>query len=750
LLYALVLVVGIGLAFTPLVPPVGAIDPTASPAPDQTPTAVPDPTATAVPDPTVTPAPDPTPAPAPDPVATPAPEATIAPPEPPAGPFVAHVWVDDMGGPTGTRSTGGVDAPRSAVERFHVYVVRFQVVNETDADSIMQPALAIASGTDGVGFSAVPAVDPVPGSPFYAASDLARSYDVRTLEIAVADMRLATSTDPIAIPTTGSASWGANPGEPLALPAHSFTEVEFAVRATADAEWLAAYQLRLMDGSTALDGPPASLIMRAKPAVRLSPGQRSGTDVETSLAYPLDLAASQRNAMASARLSADGRLSGVSYGLLASPLSAFDSPHGDISLTSDTCAACHSGHRAQGVMLLREAAPQATLCFRCHDGSGAVADIEAQYTDPTVPANDSSTSRWYSHAATGAAAVTHRNDRGDEFSGRLDRHASCADCHQPHIADASLASETVAGWTASGALAGAAGVSVVNGGAGTSPTYTLNQTTAYEYELCFKCHSGFTQLLADDPAHPSRWSLDKAVELNPANLSFHPIEAPGTNQPADGVLCPTDPLYCGYMTNSLHEGSPYKLWNFDRTSTIRCTNCHGDSRLATPLSPPDADARLAPHAVKNQGILIANYRIGDLIGTSTAIGLKPATQPYAAADFALCYTCHAEEPFVDPSGDPVGTSNFGFHGLHTYALTSHGTGGRDIDTAGAGQGNALCSECHFRIHGNAYPVSGQTPTTRLVNFAPDVLPYLGVLEFDSTAQTCTLTCHGKAHTGFGY
>lgn len=736
LLSVVVLVLGVGLAFTPLVPPVGAIDPTAPQAPEQTPTGAPDPTATQVPEPTATTAPGPTPSSAPDPGATSAPAVTEAPPAvPAAGLHVAHVWVDDMGRPTGTRSAGLIDTERSSIERFHVYVVRFQVVNLTDAEIVLKPTLQVAA--DGATFTPVPAVDPVSGDPFYAASDQARSYDVRALEIAVGDLRLATSASPDALATAGTSAWGVNPAGPLTLPAHSFSEVEFALRATADAEWLTAYQLRLTDGDTALDGPRADLVMRAKPAVRLSPGQREGTDVEADLAYPLDLAALQRNTLASATLSAEMRLSGVSYGLMVSPFSAFDSPHGDVSLTSDTCAACHSGHRGQGAMLLQEAAPQATLCFGCHDGSGADADVEAQYTEPTVPANDPGTSRWYSHAATSAAATTHRSDRGDEFSGRLDRHAGCADCHQPHIADGSLATETADGWTASGALAGAAGVSVVNGAAGTSPAYTLGRTTAYEYELCFKCHSGFTQLPAADAARPSRWALDKAVEFNPANLSFHPVEAQGTNQ-------------TGRMGASLSGTSPYKLWDFLSTSTVRCLNCHGDSRLATPGSPPDADARLAPHAVKNQGVLIANYRVGDLIGASTTLGLKPATQAYLANDFALCYACHAEEPFVDPSGDPVGTSNFPLHGLHTYALTSHGTGGRDIDTAGDGQGNALCSECHFRIHGNAYPVSGQTPTTRLVNFAPDVLPLGGVLEFNSAAQTCTLTCHGKAHTGFGY
>jgi len=35
-------------------------------------------------------------------------------------------------------------------------------------------------------------------------------------------------------------------------------------------------------------------------------------------------------------------------------------------------------------------------------------------------------------------------------------------------------------------------VNVVNAAAGDAPTYTLNPTSALEYQLCFKCHSGYT------------------------------------------------------------------------------------------------------------------------------------------------------------------------------------------------------------------------------------------------------------------
>jgi predicted CXXCH cytochrome family protein len=437
--------------------------------------------------------------------------------------------------------------------------------------------------------------------------------------------------------------------------------------------------------------------MGARPPVKLSPGQRTGVEVDPPVVYRQTRGA----------------------------------PHGPYSLTTDACATCHSTHRAASSMLLNQAAPQSELCFTCHGGNGATSNIAAQYSDPGVPANNPGTGSYYSHEATVVSG--HVSDQGsDEFGGVLNRHAACADCHQPHRADGTLAVETTQGWTASGALLGASGVSVVNGAAGDAPTYTRTATSAFEYQLCFKCHSGYT-ILNPQTGPPSTWALDKAVELNPANLSYHPVEAPGTNQTAQ--------MDVGLSGDPVYGSSPYKLWQFTSDSTIRCVSCHGDSRLGTPGSPPDAGARLAPHAVANRGMLIENLRDRTLKGASEA---------YQASDFALCYVCHGEYPFVDTTMDPLPSTNFPLHGRHTAAIASFSGPGGTIDDDGAGHGNALCAECHFRTHGTTYAVDGQAPASRLVNFAPNVQPYLGTLEWNAAGGTCTLTCHGVPHAAWSY
>ncbi len=408
--------------------------------------------------------------------------------------------------------------------------------------------------------------------------------------------------------------------------------------------------------------------------------------------------------------------------------------HGPYSLTATQCGTCHRAHTAKAPNLLVKGS-QGALCLSCHNGSAANANVQAQYA--LVPGvNNPAAREYYSHDAF--APSTHTRSELDEFGGVSNRHSECADCHNSHKARATPNSvQTTDGWDASGRLSGVSGVSVVNGAAGTAPTYTflngITQVMTREYELCFKCHSGSTLLPPPIAGKPSTDYLDKAVEFNPKNPSFHPVEAAGTNQTPK-------------MVDSLKGSSPYKLWNFTPTSTIRCLNCHASSGTpdASATPPPAVDGALAPHASSNRGILLRNY---------TDRVLKTTNAAYSAADFALCFVCHAEAPF---SSETATATNFKLHGLHLTKLAKDGVvaTGLDINTPGAGQGNAICAECHFRLHSTTNKVGTQdVPGSRLVNFAPNVTPNGGILSWapgSTGSGSCTLTCHGQQHTGFGY
>jgi len=403
--------------------------------------------------------------------------------------------------------------------------------------------------------------------------------------------------------------------------------------------------------------------------------------------------------------------------------------HGPYAINTAQCDTCHRGHSAKGANLLVKAS-QSSLCFSCHDGTGANANVQIQY-DLKRPVNNAVTREYYSHDAL--TPSTHTRSELDEFGGLSNRHSECADCHNSHQAKAAPDSAQVAdGWDASGRLSGVSGVSVLNGAAGTAPAYTfLNGITnvmTREYQLCFKCHSGSTVLPPPIAGKPSTDLLDKAVEFNPNNPSFHPVEAAGTNQTPK-------------MAESLAGSSPYKLWNFTPGSTVRCLNCHASSST-TDVPLPLPGSALAPHTSSNRGILLRNYQ--DRV-------LKTTNAAYSAGDFALCYVCHGEAPF---SSETATATNFKLHGLHLTKLAVKGAGGTDIDTPGAGQGNAICAECHFRLHSTTNKVGTQAvPGSRLVNFAPNVQPNGTTLSWTqgtTGSGSCTLTCHGAPHNGYSY
>lgn len=653
--------------------------------------------------------------------------------------------------------------------RFDAFRVRFQIRNADLPTTSLVPRLQYRVGGFGT-FDDVPAGDAVPGLPFYVGAEWRRTgVGTGTLPgqpqelISAAEMLVRDTDDPTQAPATGRRVMGSAGTAGIAVPGDSYTEVEFSVRASIDLPPGAWFELRLTDDGHAIPGATiASVIAESTPRVDLTPGQRDGVPVgsppDARPYNPRGIASIEFPLVTPGVIAALwGNPGGVpAYRLAvavarapdAQPqLSAPDlSPHETgPSLDSDTCAQCHSAHTAASSPLLAasgrsplsatsyllpsltgvgsfalaagNSSPSDALCLTCHDGNGSSSKVQVPFgAAPT--AVDQSARDYYSHNATSNPSLL------------------CATCHNPHIATGAPAIQTTTGWTIAGAQLSVAGLVATNGAAGTTPTYTIEDGSAghqptREYELCLKCHTG-AALASNAGQPPSQQALDKGIELNPANDSYHPVEGAGRNTTAAMAL-------------SLAGTSPYKMWNFATDSTMRCVNCHADSSKYNPSNPPTAGSDLAPHSSQYRGILIQDYR--DLV-------LKSSGEAYAAADSALCLVCHAEEGFVSNSaGAPT---NFRLHQVHLTGIAGKGTGGTDIDTPGAGQGNAVCAECHFRIHGTAlaYQV-GDRSNTRLVNFAPNVLPDggTGTLRWTATGVgtgTCTLTCHGKVHDSATY
>jgi predicted CXXCH cytochrome family protein len=588
-----------------------------------------------------------------------------------------------------------------------------------------------------------------------------------TVTIPVGELHLTAPAD--ATPAPGQRSSGVNPVRPYAVEPGTVTEQEFTFALSIDATYSTTYELRVTNAAEPIPGLSTAVVsVGAAPATLVSPAQQDGVDVASLTDPSAATTATQSGTTTYALIaptdqtaptteSAPTATSATTYPLLASAaatepaLSDADEVYvgtvgaagpGTIhnpggSTVSGQCGACHQTHTAPS-QNLSKAPSETEQCYTCHAGGVGGADVRAQYA-LGQPANDPATRSYYSHDTTDPG--DHSLDSQNEFAGKLTRHSQCSDCHDPHGATTTKSVMQATGWTAPGGFTKVSGVAVTNGAAGSVPSYTwldgMVQPVTAEYQLCFKCHSGFTTLPDDVPGKPSQSFTDLSVDFNPANKSYHPIEAPGVNQTQK-------------LADSLDGGSSYKLWKFKTTDTVRCVSCHASNTTGTSSDPAQnaPDATLTVHASTNRGILIRPYenRV-----------LSKAGQFYDAKGAALCLTCHMEEPFMNRYRPAAATAtNFVFHGLHMTGISAKGSGGLDIDTPGAGQGNARCAECHFSSHGTTQLPNGQNVAgDRLVGFSPNVLASKsvgGVPTFTKTATggTCTLTCHGEDHQAASY
>jgi len=555
-----------------------------------------------------------------------------------------------------------------------------------------------------------------------------------TSTIAVADLNFS---EPDGLtPVPGQRSSGPNPVSAYAMAAGTVTEQEFTVGVSIDAAYGATYELRVTNAGEPIPGLElVQVAIGTEPETILSAGQQSGVavSVDTSgVTYPL---VGSSTVVTTA----------TEYALFTNLATAETTPT-TVSVTAPgtihdpgggECSVCHQTHSAQSRTLIK-ATSETGQCYTCHAAGVGGADVAAEYA-LGQPANNPETRSYYSHDTTDPG--DHTLDSKNEFQGKLTRHSQCSDCHDPHGAKTDKAVMTPTGWTAPGGFAKVSGVAVTNGAAGTVPTYTwldgLTSPITAEYQLCFKCHTSFTELPQDVPGKPSQRATDLAKDFNPANPSYHPVEAQGRNQTQK-------------LADSLAGDSSYKLWKFKTTDTVRCVSCHASNKTGTSANPAEnaADAKLTVHASTNRGILIRPYE-------NRVLAAKDAT--YDAAGAALCLTCHMEKPFQNPQLPAAAEgTNFDFHGLHLSGINDKGDGSLNIDTPGAGQGNARCAECHFSNHGTTQLPSAQNVSgDRLVTFAPNVLPSTsegGLPTFTKTDKggTCTLTCHGADHKNARY
>jgi len=345
------------------------------------------------------------------------------------------------------------------------------------------------------------------------------------------------------------------------------------------------------------------------------------------------------------------------------------------------CDNCHDPHGSNYLRLSRypedpNSAPTSTsgMCLRCHgnvSGSpGANISRLNVYTYGFAKANRHPTlTTSGKHSDTETFPISSAN-----------RHAECVDCHDVHAARPGTTLDTVGStWgpdgkphtgddTLPGVLAGVSGVSITNGGSLGSPSTNYGPKTVVQkvYELCLKCHSpyGYTTPPTSSFPYPSGSSQpDIGRQFNPNNYAFHPLFAPGRNQPPSNA----NPKWDGTATNGNKKSTyddPFKAGvdstpnpnsGLDNTfvdgwgarSIVTCTDCHSTDNSAGSANIPDG-----PHGSAVKWVLRkADPRVTVTLANGTVKTPNQGIYSLAAgigrqaAENNLCINCHRADVY---------------------------------------------------------------------------------------------------------
>lgn len=392
--------------------------------------------------------------------------------------------------------------------------------------------------------------------------------------------------------------------------------------------------------------------------------------------------------------------------------SAVGTTFGSSTISSLVCMNCHRTHKGAGVpYLLRQA--EETTCFQ--GASGVTTETACHGSSATATTNRIQTViiRAYKHPTTTTSGVHTNLDvlyptaalKGLQWSDS--RHAECVDCHNPHRANNTPARVGTASWypttvdstsnqtAKSGALLNVTGVQPTWPAIWTVPTtFTTQESSTYEYQICFKCHSYWALRDGDGITIYTTASLatvtDQAMEFNPNNKSAHPVVVGLSSQ--TGSTAPK-PLV------ALQMSAPWAT-NLG-TQTMYCSDCHGADNEASgdPKGPHGANVKYMLKGTNKQWPANAAGALFTLRNYKTN----------ASPDKVMCLNCHA---------DTIASNNV-HSNSHHIATTVY------------------CVSCHVAVpHGSK--------RSRLIAYNTDLAPY------DYNNNTAILGGFKKAATPTGY
>ena len=370
------------------------------------------------------------------------------------------------------------------------------------------------------------------------------------------------------------------------------------------------------------------------------------------------------------------------------------------TVAQNGCNSCHMPHNASGpARLLR--GPDQQDCVSCHSGSNTQPLAPNIFAEMTPSGGIVRIGHPFPNA-------TNQHDPTEGVVLNNNRHSGCVDCHNPH------ASQPVGTFgvppTIRMSQASVSGVSAADGMTVVSPA--INQ-----YETCFRCHGtsagkgsatinfGYGPVRAANSGDP----LNIVPQFSLASISSHPVTH-------DRSSTLPQPSLRGQMLQL--DGS-----TLGRTMGARmfCTDCHNsdDNREFGGGGPN------GPHGSKFSHILERRYDMSQAVTPGAQLS-NPAPNPDLSVNgpYALCAKCHDLAQVLSDS---------------TFKHAEH-----------VRDDGASCSVCHTAhgMGGLSTTLSGE----RLVNFDLNVVAPNGTtpISFNRASKTCTLTCHGEAHSNFSY
>jgi hypothetical protein len=374
--------------------------------------------------------------------------------------------------------------------------------------------------------------------------------------------------------------------------------------------------------------------------------------------------------------------------------------------------------KALGVTLT-SANSEENLCYGCHSG-GLVAGTDA-YGAANMSAKSRGIQLEFAKAYTHNVATYAGIHRSDEYNAapssvapatttgwwgtsNAKRHVECEDCHDPHAAANARtplgASNVRAANTAvpvSGAEKSVWGVDITGSASGlwaatgttgtpVQPTYNKIAASAYEWQLCLKCHSryawGNTPVTGESAnlgglASTTATMTDVGRDFSTTMYAYHPLFKAGRNQPAVGLNANWDSSTNRRLIGASNTGNGISNTLTDgwlSRSIVTCTDCHGSDNAASPEGAHGSSQRwMLKTADPNIVVTIAN----GLATTPNSGNLETGN---------YCLNCHRRDVYTNGNEAAQASANF--------SRFSHPANSSCMDRTKSVVGLAGCMNCH--------------------------------------------------------